>query len=206
MLLRCAPTLLATPLPYPVALELLAEAAAAVAKGAPERLYFCEHPALLTLGSSANPAEAAGPHGLPIFPSTRGGQVTYHGPGQRLIYPVVRLDDRWGHDIRHYMYWLQTQVQQACTQLGVVSELRRGAELGLWVQGAKLAAFGVRVRQGVAFHGAALNVMNDLNIYHQFTPCGLAGSRATRLMDHSPGITFPAVDAALRVALCGNHE
>lgn len=201
-MLRCAPTLLPGLTPYPAALTLLEETAAAVAAGAPERLFLAEHPPLLTLGSSANPADAGVGHGLPTFATNRGGQVTYHGPGQRMIYPVVRLDERWGHDVRRYMRWLQGAVQQACHAVGVASDLRSGAALGLWVGQGKLAAFGVRVRKGVAFHGAALNVDNDVAIYRQFVPCGLADSSATRLLDHTPGLTMAAVDTALLAALC----
>ncbi|MCA3244056.1 MAG: lipoate-protein ligase B, partial [Alphaproteobacteria bacterium] len=125
-MLRRDPTLLPGLTPYPAALTLLEETAAAVAAGAPEQLFLAEHPPILTLGSSADPADAGHGHGLPTFATNRGGQVTYHGPGQRMIYPVVRLDERWGHDVRRYMRWLQGAVQEACSGLGVATDLRGG--------------------------------------------------------------------------------
>ncbi len=187
--------------PYLAGLERLETIAAQVAAGAPEVLILAEHAPVLTVGSSGQLADAGAGHGIPIVPTNRGGQVTYHGPGQRMIYPVVRLDGRWNHDIRCYMRWLQERVQAACGSLGVESELRTGTELGLWGGNAKLAAFGVRVRKGVAFHGACLNVSNDLKIYQQFTPCGLVGSQTTRLIDHVPEIHMAKVDAALIAAM-----
>jgi lipoyl(octanoyl) transferase len=174
---------------------------AAVANGAPEQIILCEHTPVLTLGSSAKLADAQGAHGLPLCETSRGGQVTYHGPGQRVIYPVLRLDDRFEDDVRVYMRRLQTWLAAACSQLGVVPEIKGGDHLGLWLGDAKLAAFGVRVRKGVAFHGAALNVSNDLTIYHTFVPCGLKGSQATRLIDHNPTITMAQVDEALVATL-----
>ncbi len=201
-MLRCTPTYWPGLTPYPAALEALERAAATVAHGAPEQLILAEHPALLTCGSSAQRADTGTGHTLPIYTSNRGGQVTFHGPGQRLIYPVVKLDDRWQHDIRRYMRWLQESVQRACLHLGTPTTLKTGAELGLWVGERKLAAFGVRVRKGVAFHGASLNVFNDLDIYNHFTPCGLVNSQAARLCDSVPAITMAAVDDALVAALC----
>jgi lipoyl(octanoyl) transferase len=189
------------PLPYTEGLARLEAAAAAVARGGSEQFILGEHTPVLTVGSSGQMAEAGMGHGVPVVATNRGGQVTYHGPGQLMIYPIVRLDARWNNDIRQYMRWLQERVQVACASLGVTAEVRTGAELGLWVAGAKLAAFGVRVRQGVAFHGACLNVSNDLEIYQHFTPCGLIGSKATRLIDHVPTLTIPAVEVAVIQAL-----
>lgn len=174
---------------------------AEVLAGAPEQIVLCEHAPVLTMGSSAKAADALGSHALPTLPTNRGGQVTYHGPGQRVVYPVLRLDARFNTDVRVYMQRLQAWVAAACTQLGVTPEIKSGDHLGLWVGDAKLAAFGVRVRKGVVFHGAALNVTNDIGIYSQFTPCGLAGSKATRLVDHIPTITMDAVDEALAATL-----
>lgn len=172
-----------------------------VADGAPEQIILCEHNPILTLGSSAKPSDAQGPHSIPVVESTRGGQVTYHGPGQRVVYPILKLDERFKTDIRIYMRRLQQWVAAACLELGVEAEIRSGEELGLWIGNAKLAAFGVRVRKGVVFHGAALNVSNDLEIYKHFTPCGIKGSAATRLIDHMPDVTMDKVDAALASTL-----
>jgi lipoyl(octanoyl) transferase len=96
---------------------------------------------------------------------------------------------------------LQEWIASTCTELGIETEIRMGEELGLWIGNTKLAAFGVRVRKGVVFHGAALNVSNDLEIYKHFTPCGIKESRATRLAEHLPHITMAQVDAALAATL-----
>jgi len=174
---------------------------AGVIEGAPEHIVLCEHAPVLTLGSSAKVADSEGPHGIPVVETSRGGQITYHGPGQRVVYPILHLDARFERDVRVYMRRLQAWVAAACSQLGIETDIRTGEELGLWVGNAKLAAFGVRVRKGVVFHGAALNVSNDIEIYKHFTPCGIKGSAATRLVDHIPDITMAQVDEALATTL-----
>jgi lipoyl(octanoyl) transferase len=174
---------------------------AQVRAGAPEQIILSEHEPILTLGSSAKDMDIGTGHAVPHVATSRGGQVTYHGPGQRVIYPIVRLDARWGGntggDIRVYMRRLQQWLAATCAELGVATELRTGTELGLWVQGAKLAAFGVKISKGVAYHGAAINISNDLDIYQKFTPCGLTNVKTTRLTNHLPTLTMAQFDAAL---------
>lgn len=182
--------------PYAQDIEKQEEAVAALLAKGPERLIFCEHEPVLTLGSSAKAGDEGAHQALPTQITNRGGQVTYHGPGQRVIYPIVKLV-RWNNDIRVYMRWLQEWLAAACLEMGVETEIRTGTELGLWVGNAKLAAFGVRVRKGVAFHGAALNISNDLSVYKTFTPCGIKGSHAISLQALNPSLTLEITDKAL---------
>lgn len=182
--------------PYPQAMERMEALRQQVLAGGPETVVFCEHPPTLTLGSSASvadihPSFARTYPETPILESGRGGKITWHGPGQLVAYPIVRLT-RFHTDIRAYMQWLQTITQATLATYNIQAETRQGAELGLWVGGAKIAAFGVKVRQGITTHGLALNVSNSLEPYQHFTPCGLT-LPVTRVIAHIPNLTTPAI-------------
>ncbi len=190
---------------------LLAE----VLAGAPERVIFCEHEAVLTVGSSGDVADIGADAGVPVVETGRGGKVTYHGPGQRVVYLVVDLA-RWNKDVRAYVKWLQQWLIASLGALGVVAETGDKDEIGVWVtkepreptepkeprdfSEKKIAAIGVRVRKGVAYHGIALNVANDMGIYKRFVPCGITDKGVARLADLGVG-DMAVVDEALRKAL-----
>lgn len=169
---------------------------------APETIFFCEHEPVLTIGSSGH-VEDIGPRmSIPVEKTGRGGQVTYHGPGQRVVYLVVKLE-HFNKDIRAYVRWLEDWLIASLATLGV--EAFTTKDVGVWVNTPrgveKIAALGVRVRRGVAFHGIALNVTNDLGIYQQFTPCGITDKGVTSLATLLPGISLQTVDAALQTEL-----
>ena len=172
--------------------------------GGDDRLLLLEHPAVYTLGRGADPRflglAASGP--IPIVRSSRGGQVTYHGPGQLVGYPIVDLR---AHrcDVRWYVRQLETVLIDALAQAGLAGERREGAP-GVWVRGAKIASIGVAIRRWVTWHGVALNIGADLSAFERITPCGLDGVRMTSLeregvmtgVDEAAGILR---DAFLRV-------
>lgn len=197
--------------PYPAGLAAMeARVAQIVAATAPEAIIFCEHEPVLTLGSSGSRADIGPQVTIPVVETGRGGQVTYHGPGQRVVYLLVRLT-HFNNDIRAYVRWLEAWLIEALAQLGV--QAFTTADVGVWVEIPssnidhrsstieKIAAIGVRVRKGVAFHGIALNVTNDLGIYKQFTPCGISDKGVTNLATLVPGISIERVDEALHNAL-----
>lgn len=164
-----------------------------------ETVILCEHEAVLTVGTSGDRADVGAAVDIPVVDTGRGGKVTYHGPGQRVVYLVVDLN-RWGKDVRAYVKWLQAWLIASLKELDVNSYITD--DIGVWVDGAsgprKVAAIGVRVRKGFAFHGISLNVANDLGIYTRFVPCGLAGKGVTSLQALGFGGGMAEVDAVLQ--------
>lgn len=192
--------------PYPAALAFMEERVAAIRAGtAPECVWLLEHPPLYTAGTSADPADLLEPDRFPVYQTGRGGQYTYHGPGQRVAYVMLDLKRRGG-DVRGYVRDLEEWIIRALARFGVKGE-RRVGRVGIWVdrgQGSgmggredKIAAIGVRVRHWVSFHGIALNVDPDLSHFRGIVPCGIRQFGVTSLWDlgHTP--TMPEADSAL---------
>lgn len=157
----------------------------------PDEIWFLEHPPVFTLGMNASPAHVLAPGDIPVVQIDRGGQVTYHGPGQLVVYPMIDLR-RSGLGIRDLVTALERSVIGLMADYGVVAEARRDAP-GVYVEGRKLASVGIRVRRGASYHGLAMNVSLDLEPFGRINPCGYQGLQMTRLADlGGPG----AVDAA----------
>jgi lipoyl(octanoyl) transferase len=184
-----------------------ARVAAIRAGGAPELVWLLEHPPLYTAGTSARSADLVEPGLLPVHRSGRGGQYTYHGPGQRIAYVMLDLRRR-DADIRHFVYTLEEWLIATLALLGVAGE-RRAGRRGIWVVGAdgserKIAAIGVRVRQWVSYHGIALNVAPDLSHYRGIVPCGISAYGVTSLAALGLPAEMAAVDVALRQAFAAS--
>jgi lipoyl(octanoyl) transferase len=186
-----------------------AHVAEMIAGGADERVWLLEHPPIYTSGTSAKLGDLLDPTRFPVYPARRGGEYTYHGPGQRVAYAMLDLDRR-GRDVRAYVRNLEEWVIQTLAEFGVTGE-RRPGRVGVWVvrpekppgaDGApaedKIAAIGVRVRRWVAFHGIAINVEPDLEHFSGIVPCGIRGHGVTSLVDLGLPVTMPDVDVALR--------
>ena len=161
----------------------------------PDEIWFLEHPPVFTLGMNASRAHLLAPGEIPVVQIDRGGQVTYHGPGQLVVYPLVDLR-RAGLGIRDFVTALERAVIALAADCGVAAQCRRGAP-GVYVGEAKLASVGVRVRRGGSYHGLALNVALDLAPFGRINPCGYAGLRMTRLADLGGPATVAAAAAAL---------
>lgn len=147
----------------------------------PDEIWFLEHPAVFTLGMNASRSHVLAPDDIPVVQIDRGGQVTYHGPGQLVVYPLVDLR-RAGLGVRDIVTALERAVIDYAAQLGIRAECRKGAP-GVYVDGRKLASVGIRVRRGASYHGIALNVSVDLEPFRRINPCGYAGLEMTRLAD-----------------------
>ncbi len=158
----------------------------------PDEIWLLEHPPVFTLGMNADPAHVLGAGEIPVVRIDRGGQVTYHGPGQLVVYPLVDLR-RAALGVRDLVSALERAVIDYAAELGIDAESRRSAP-GVYVAGRKLASVGIRVRRGASYHGIALNVCNDLEPFRQINPCGYAGLEMTRLAD------LTAVDAVSTAA------
>lgn len=191
------------PTPYEAAVaEMEARVAAIRAGRAPERVWMVEHPPLYTAGTSAQDADLLDSGRFPVHRSGRGGQFTYHGPGQRVAYVMLDLKHR-GADIRTYVCDLERWLIHALAAFNVTGE-RRDGRVGVWVRrpgGAgedKVAALGVRVRRWVAFHGVALNVDPDLGHYAGIVPCGVTQHGVTSLHALGQLVSMEEVDAQLR--------
>jgi lipoyl(octanoyl) transferase len=200
----------AAPVPYPEAVAAMeARVEAMLAGRAPELVWLLEHPPLYTAGASAKPSDLLWPDRFPVYASRRGGEFTYHGPGQRVAYLMLDLNVR-GRDLRAYVGRLEEWVIRALAELGVSGE-RRPGRVGVWVVRPdrpprpgggpaedKIAAIGVRVRRWVAFHGVAINVAPDLSHFAGIVPCGIRGHGVTSLADLGLPATMPDLDLALR--------
>jgi lipoyl(octanoyl) transferase len=193
------------PVGYRVALAAMTDRAAAICAGeASELVWLLEHPPLYTAGASAKPSDLLQPGRLPVFTTGRGGQFTYHGPGQRIAYVMIDLQRRGG-DVRRFVGDLERWIIAVLQAFNVKGETRRG-RVGVWVErlGAdgvredKIAALGLRVSRGVTTHGVSLNVEPDLTHYAGIVPCGLAGYGVTSLADLGLPVTMADADVALR--------
>ncbi len=146
-----------------------------------DQIWFLEHTPVFTLGMNASRAHLLAPGDIPVVQIDRGGQVTYHGPGQLVVYPLVDLK-RAGLGIRDFVTALERAVIGLAADYGIAAECRRSAP-GVYVEGAKLASVGVRVRRNGAYHGLALNVAMDLEPFTRINPCGYADLAMTQLSD-----------------------
>jgi lipoyl(octanoyl) transferase len=145
----------------------------------PDEIWFLEHPPVFTLGANASRAHLIAPGGIPVVQIDRGGQVTYHGPGQLVVYPLIDLK-RASLSIRAFVTALERAVVDLAGEFGIAAESRRDAP-GVYVAGEKLASIGVRVRRNGSYHGLALNVALDLEPFSRIHPCGYQGLRMTQL-------------------------
>jgi len=191
---------------YEEAVAAMETRAAEISAGrADELLWLLEHPPLYTAGTSANPADVIDAR-FPLYESGRGGQMTYHGPGQRVVYVMLDLKRR-GPDVRRFVVTLEEWIIQTLTALGVNAE-RRDDRIGVWVRRPekgegcedKIAAIGIRVKQWVTLHGISLNVDPDLSHFSGIVPCGVSERRygVTSLSDLGISASMKDVDAILR--------
>jgi lipoyl(octanoyl) transferase len=146
-----------------------------------DEIWFLEHPPVFTLGMAGKREHLIAPGDIPVVQTERGGQVTYHGPGQLVVYPLIDLR-RANIGVREFVTVLETSVIQYAAEFGVVAASRRDAP-GVYVNQRKLASVGIRVRRGASYHGLALNVCLDLEPFERINPCGYAGLEMTRLAD-----------------------
>lgn len=196
--------------PFPDALAAMRQRVAAIRAGAEgELVWLVEHPPLYTAGTSARPEELIEPARLPTFAAGRGGQWTYHGPGQRTAYVMLDLERAHGRvkarDVRCFVWGLEEWLIRALDRFGIRGE-RRDGRVGVWVADraagneAKIAAIGVRVSRWVSWHGVALNVEPDLSHYTGIVPCGISEHGVTSLRALGVLATIAEADAALRAA------
>lgn len=187
--------------PYDEALTLMEARAAAIREGsANELVWLLEHPPLYTAGTSAKSEDLVTPDKFPVYEAGRGGQYTYHGPGQRIAYVMLDLKKR-GSDIRVFVQDLEHWVIDVLAQYQIKGEIREG-RVGVWVaRGSredKIAAIGVRVRKWVSFHGISINVEPDLKHYEGIIPCGISEHGVTSLVDLGIPVSLPEFDTELR--------
>jgi lipoyl(octanoyl) transferase len=185
--------------PYEEAVAAMEARAASIARGeARDCVWLLEHPPLYTAGTSAAPGELLEPSRFPVFRSGRGGRFTYHGPGQRVIYVMFDLASR-GRDVKAFVCFLEDWLIAALARLGV-DGARQSGQIGVFVQGAKIASIGVRVRRWVTLHGASLNVAPELEHFSGIVPCGRADTNVTSLAALGAETDMAKIDEALRAA------
>ncbi len=183
----------------------------AIARGAArELIWLVEHPPLISAGTSADPADLIAPDRFQVHPTRRGGQYTYHGPGQRVVYVMLDLNRR-GRDLRAFVHGLEAWTIATLAEFGVTGMVRAG-RVGVWVarpdlppgpggepREDKIAAIGIRLRRWVSFHGLSINVEPDLEHFSAIVPCGIREHGVTSLADLGLPVTMTDLDVALRV-------
>jgi lipoyl(octanoyl) transferase len=190
--------------PYEDAVRAMEARVAVIrASAAPELVWLLEHPPLYTAGTSAREADLIEPGLFPVHRTGRGGQFTYHGPGQRVGYVMLDLKRR-GLDVRAYVRALEAWLIRTLAAFNVRGERREG-RVGIWIdEGAgresKIAAIGVRIRQGVSYHGVSINLDPDLGHYRGIVPCGVTGFGVTSLAALGITAATPDLDLALKAA------
>lgn len=203
---------------YDEAVTFMETRAAAIAAGeAEECIWLVEHPPLYTAGTSAKPQDLTDPDRFPVYPSKRGGQYTYHGPGQRVVYVMLDVGKR-GHDVRRFVQQLEEWVISTLDQFNIKGEIREG-RVGVWVvrndkplgvnghpQEDKIAAIGIRLRKWVSFHGISINVEPDLDHFGGIVPCGITEHGVTSLVDLGLPVEMGDLDVALRTTFAQVFE
>lgn len=193
-------------IPYPQAVEFMEGRAAAIAAGAAqERVWLLEHPPLYTAGTSAKPTDLVKPDMFDVFQSGRGGQYTYHGPGQRVGYVMLDLRKR-GRDVSAFVRGLEQWIIDTLAEFEIIAE-RRCGRVGVWVtqpdgREEKIAAIGVRLKKWVSFHGISINLNPDLSHFSGIVPCGIADHGVTSFLLLGKTVTLEELD----LALCRNFE
>lgn len=197
---------------YDAAVALMEQRAEAIAKGeADELIWLVEHAPLYTAGTSAKIEDLVEPDRFPVYASKRGGQYTYHGPGQRVVYTMLDLNKR-GRDVRAFVKLLENWVITTLDQFNIKGEIRDG-RVGVWVQRDdkpltvtgqkaedKIAAIGIRLRKWVSFHGISINVEPDLTHFNGIVPCGITEHGVTSLIDLGLPVTMDDLDVALKTS------
>lgn len=194
------------PVPYENAIEIMERRVEDISAGkAPEMIWFLEHPPLISAGSSARQEDLLEANRFPVHKTGRGGQFSYHGPGQRIVYAMLDLGLR-GKDIRKYVSSLEEWVIQALATFNLNGE-RRPGRVGIWIDRGdgkedKIAAIGVRVRRWVAFHGISINVEPNLSHFEAIVPCGISENNlgVTSLIDLGLPVSMHDLDVALIAA------
>lgn len=195
---------------YAQAVTFMEERANAIYRGdEPECIWLVEHPPLYTAGTSADPSDLVSPDRFPVYDTRRGGQYTYHGPGQRVAYAMLDLNKR-GRDVRKYVQNLEAWVIATLAEFSVTGHIREG-RVGVWVERPekpkmpdgsltedKIAAIGVRLRKWVTFHGLSINVEPDLEHFTGIVPCGISEHGVTSLVDLGLPVTMNDLDVAMK--------
>lgn len=199
--------------PYEATLRAMEDRVAAISAGtAPEAVWLLEHPPLYTAGTSARPEDLTDPARFPVHVAGRGGQYTYHGPGQRVAYVMLDLNRR-GRDVRKFVCALEDWVIATLAEFNVKGE-RRAGRVGVWVtrpdkpplpdgtpREDKIAAIGIKLRRWVSFHGISINLEPDLRHFDGIVPCGIRGHGVTSLVDLGLPVTMEDLDLVLRQRL-----
>lgn len=195
---------------YDTALATMEARVADISAGhAEELIWLVEHPPLYTAGTSARAEDLTDPERFPVYYAGRGGQYTYHGPGQRVIYTMLDLNRR-GRDVRSFVANMEAWVIAALAEFGLKGEIREG-RVGVWIarpdkaplldgsmREDKIAAIGVKLRRWVSFHGISINVEPDLGHYGGIVPCGISGHGVTSLVDLGRPVGLEDLDVALK--------
>ena len=192
------------PVDYPDALRFMEQRVEEIHAGSkPQLVWLLEHPPLYTAGTSARQEDLLAPNRFPVYPTGRGGQFTYHGPGQRVGYVMLDLRRR-SNDVRRFVHDLEEWLIRSLAHFNLRGERREG-RVGIWIarpggREDKIAAVGIRVRKGISFHGVSLNVDPELDHFSGIVPCGISAFGVTSLAQLGLTATLSDVDIAMKAA------
>ena len=186
------------PISYPDAINLMEDRIAKIYNNqATEMVWFLEHPPIYTGGTSSIESDLINPFKLPVYKTGRGGQYTYHGPGQRVVYLMLDLRKR-GEDLRKYVANLEDWIIASLAEIGLYSEKKQG-KIGIWTKKeTKVAAIGIRVRKWITYHGIAINVNPNLEHYNGIIPCGIREFGVTSLHELGYDVSYKKLDNILK--------
>jgi lipoyl(octanoyl) transferase len=182
------------PILYNKALEQMQKRVEQIISGKKQEcLWFLEHEDVFTAGTSANvDLEVKNLHNIPLIQTGRGGKITYHGPKQRIVYIMLRLNNHYpAIDLKKFIFDLESWIINSLAKIGIKAGLKEG-KIGIWVGDEKIAAIGIRVKKGVSFHGVAININPDLEKFNYIVPCGIAGYGVTSI--HQLGVKISVAE------------
>jgi len=170
----------------------------------PDEIWFLEHPPVFTQGQAGKPEHILNPGDIPIVQTDRGGQVTYHGPGQLMVYALVDLRRRCV-GVRDFVNILEKSVIKTLAEYGIIAANRSDAP-GVYVDGAKICSIGLKISRGCSYHGLAFNIINDLEPFSRINPCGFSKLRMSKIDDFIPSITLKEISDKLAIHLARELE
>lgn len=185
------------PVSYPDALKFMEKRVKLIQKAQASELIWClEHPAIYTAGTSAVENDLLNKTQFPVYQTGRGGQYTYHGPGQRIVYLMLDIKGR-GADVKKYVANLEDWIIASLAEIGVIAEKKEG-KIGIWVKDKKIAAIGIRISKWVSYHGIAINLNPNINHYAGIIPCGIKEFGITSLHELGRKISYQDLDNILK--------
>lgn len=172
-------------------------------KGTPDEIWILQHHPVFTQGLAGKPEHLINPGNIPVVQTDRGGQITYHGPGQLIVYPLFNLP-RLGCGVKQFVSWLESSVISLLSDYAIKAYSREDAP-GVYVDGKKICSLGLKIKHGCSYHGIALNVDMDLTPFNRINPCGYKGLSMTQMKDYLTDINWEELENKITQSICETY-